>query len=65
MFKFNELSKWEKAGLIIGGLECVAGFGMAIYANVAYKKELNRIQESVKEINKDANEKMNTLVHEE
>ena len=36
---FNNLNKWEKAGLIIGSIECVAGFTIAMYAHIKCKKE--------------------------
>ena len=39
---FNEMNKWEKAGLIIGTLECVAGFGIAIWANRKCKKAMEQ-----------------------
>ena len=45
MFNYNELSKWEKAGLIIGGIECIVGFGVAIYANAQCKKMLKELEQ--------------------
>ena len=41
----NGLSKWEKAGLIIGGIECIVGFGVAIYAHAQCKKMLKEIEQ--------------------
>lgn len=53
---FKDLNKFEKAGLIIGGIECVAGFAIAMYAHIKCKKEseeirrVNRIVEESNEI---------------
>ena len=45
MFNYNELSKGQKAGLIIGGIECIVGFGVAIYAHVQCKKMLKELEQ--------------------
>ena len=42
---WKELSKLEKAGLVIGSIECVAGFGLAIYAHMKCKKQYKEIQD--------------------
>ncbi|WP_458459961.1 hypothetical protein [Pseudobutyrivibrio sp.] len=44
---WKELNKFEKAGLIIGGLQCIAGFGMAIYA---HHKLMKQADENIEEI---------------
>ena len=42
---WKDLSKLEKAGLVIGGIECVAGFGIAMYAHIKMKKQSEEIQQ--------------------
>lgn len=42
---WKDLSKLEKAGLVIGGIECVAGFGIAIYSHIKCNQHRKRIQE--------------------
>ena len=42
---WKDLSKLEKAGLVIGGIECVAGFGIAMYAHIKLKKQNEEIQD--------------------
>ena len=42
---WKDLSKLEKAGLVIGGIECVAGFGIAMYAHIKLKKQNKEIQD--------------------
>jgi len=45
MFNYNGLSKGQKAGLIIGGIECIVGFGVAIYAHTQCKKMLKETEQ--------------------
>lgn len=40
---WKDLSKLEKAGLVIGSIECVAGFGLAIYAHMKCKQQAKEI----------------------
>lgn len=42
---WKELSKLEKAGLVIGSIECVAGFTIAMYAHIKYKQQAKEIQD--------------------
>ena len=47
---FKDLNIFEKAGLIIGGIECVAGFALAMYAHIKYKEEAKKIMECKEQI---------------
>lgn len=42
---WKELSKLEKAGLVIGSIECVAGFTIAMYAHIKCKQQAKEIQD--------------------
>ena len=56
---WKELNKWQKAGLIIGGIECVAGFSIAMYAHIKCKKEskeVEQIMETVSDCSKEIEE---------
>ena len=45
---FKDMNKFEKAGLIIGGLECIVGFGVAMYAHHKLLKEQSKdVQETI------------------
>ena len=49
---FKDMNKFEKAGLIIGGIECIVGFGVAMYAHRKLVKEQSKsIQETINETN--------------
>ena len=52
---FKDLNKFEKAGLIIGGIECIVGFGVAMYAH----RKL--VKEQMKDIEKTENEMIEIL----
>ena len=56
---FKDLNKFEKAGLIIGGIECVAGFAIAMYAHIKCKKESEEIRR--KQIVEESNEILDEL----
>ena len=66
---FKDLNKFEKAGLIIGGIECVAGFAIAMYAHIKCKKEskeIEQIMETVSDRSKEIDELLkNTGLTEE
>lgn len=46
---FKNLSKMEKVGLAIGAIECIAGFGMAIYASYSLGKRADDIIQNIKD----------------
>lgn len=58
---WNNLNKWEKAGLIIGSIECVAGFTVAMYAHIKCKKESEEIRR-VDQIIEESNEILDELM---
>ena len=59
---FKDMSKLEKAGLVIGAIECVAGFGFAIYAHCKCKKAMLDNNETVDKIIEETNEIIDELV---
>ena len=65
--KFNELNKWEKAGLIIGVSEMLIGAGMVIYGTVQERKILKQLaeQNGVDEIIEETKEILDELLNEE
>ena len=44
MVMFKELTKLEKAGLIIGSIECIVGLGMTMYARRQLLKHIENEQ---------------------
>ena len=49
---FKDLNKFEKAGLIIGGIECIVGFGVAMYAHrKLVKEQMKDIEKTEDEMN--------------
>lgn len=46
---FKDLSKMEKAGLIIGGLQCVAGFALAMCARKQILKQADNMIQEIKD----------------
>lgn len=52
---FKNLSKLEKAGLIIGSIECVVGFGISIWASRQVLKQADEVVNKMKEDNKALN----------
>ena len=46
---FKNLSKLEKAGLIIGSIECIVGFGISIWASRQVLKKADETIETIKE----------------
>lgn len=72
MFKrFNELKKWEKAGLIFGLTEMAVGVGMIIYGTIQERKILkelaaqNEYKNRVDQIIGETNEILDELLNEE
>ena len=43
---FKDLNKFEKAGLVIGTIECIAGVAISIYGMVGYKKAMKELEEA-------------------
>ena len=52
---FKNLSKLEKAGLIIGSIECVVGFGISIWASRRVLKQADEVVNKMKEDNETLN----------
>ena len=52
---FKNLSKLEKAGLIIGSIECVVGFGISIWASRQVLKQADEVVNKMKEDNETLN----------
>lgn len=52
---FKDLSKLEKAGLIIGSIECVVGFGISIWASRQVLKQADEVVNKMKEDNETLN----------
>ena len=65
--KFDELKKWEKAGLIFGLTEMAVGVGMIIYGTIQERKILKELAEQnrVDEIIEETNEILDELLNEE
>ena len=42
---FKDMNKFEKAGLVIGTIECIAGVAISIYGIVGYKKAMRELEE--------------------
>ena len=60
---WKEMNKLQKAGLVIGAIECVAGFGIAIYAHCKCKKEskeIEQIMETASDCSKEIDELLKT-----
>lgn len=62
---FKELSKLEKAGLIIGSIECVAGLGMAMYAHIKLLKQYDARIQDIKDTTQQALETVNNIYNQE
>ena len=52
---FKNLSKLEKAGLIIGSIECIVGFGISIWASRQVLKQADEVFNKMKEDNETLN----------
>lgn len=52
---FKDLSKLEKAGLIIGSIECIVGFGIAIWTHRQVLKQADEVVNKIKEDNEALN----------
>lgn len=52
---FKDLSKLEKAGLIIGSIECIVGFGISIWASRQVLKQADEVVNKMKEDNETLN----------
>lgn len=52
---FKNLSKLEKAGLIIGSIECIVGFGISIWASRQVLKQADEVVNKMKEDNETLN----------
>ena len=46
---FKNLSKMEKVGLAIGTIECIAGFGMAMYARHLALKQADEVIQNIED----------------
>ena len=59
---FKELNKFQKAGLILGGIECIVGFGVAMYAHrklvKEYMKDIEKTENEMNEILENLNDSM-------
>ena len=59
---FKDLNKFEKTGLIIGGIECIVGFGVAMYAHRKLVKEqmkdIEKTEDEIIEVLENLNESM-------
>lgn len=58
---FKEMNKLQKAGLVIGAIECVAGFGIAIYAHCKCKKESKEVEQIMETVS-DCSEEIKDLL---
>lgn len=52
---FKNLSKLEKAGLVIGSIECIVGFGISIWASRQVLKQADEVVNKMKEDNEALN----------
>lgn len=52
---FKNLSKLEKAGLVIGSIECIVGFGISIWASRQVLKQADEVVNKMKEDNETLN----------
>ena len=52
---FKDLSKLEKAGLIIGSIECIVGLGISIWASRQVLKQADEVINKMKEDNEALN----------
>ena len=52
---FKDLSKLEKAGSIIGSIECIVGFGISIWASRQVLKQADEVVNKMKEDNEALN----------
>lgn len=65
---WKELSKLEKAGLVIGGIECVAGFTIAMYAHIKCKqqvKEIDKLNNTIEADMEYINQFVNNIVEQD
>lgn len=46
---FKDLSKMQKAGLVLGTIECIAGFGMAMYARHLVLKQADEVIQNIED----------------
>ena len=52
---FKDLSKLEKAGLVIGSIECIVGLGISIWASRQVLKQADEVVNKMKEDNETLN----------
>ena len=52
---FKDLSKLEKAGLVIGSIECIVGLGISIWASRQVLKQADEVINKMKEDNEALN----------